>query len=146
MTPWTVAHQAPLSMGFSRQEYWSGLPCPYPGNLPDPGIKPRSPTLQADSLLFELPRKQNQTAADIDVELGQLVVASLAKLCSHGGWGGRGSTLYSVCVSVFPMLKCNTSQDIVMLPPPCWSLPFPSISLPSPSPAPFLYQVLVNQH
>ena len=49
MTPWTVAHQAPLSMGFSRQEYWSGLPCPPPGDLPDPGIKPASPTLQVDS-------------------------------------------------------------------------------------------------
>ena len=41
-TPWTVARQAPLSMGFSRQEYWSGLPCPPPGHLPDPGIKPTS--------------------------------------------------------------------------------------------------------
>ena len=38
MTPWTLDHQAPLSMGFSRQEYWSGLPCPPPGDLPDPGI------------------------------------------------------------------------------------------------------------
>ena len=47
-TPWTVAHQAPLSMGFSRQEYWSGLPFPSPGDLPDPGIEPRSPVLQAD--------------------------------------------------------------------------------------------------
>ena len=42
VTPWTVAHQAPLSMGFSRQEYWSGLPWPPPGDLPDPGIKPTS--------------------------------------------------------------------------------------------------------
>ena len=41
-TPWTVAHQAPLSMGFSRQEYWSGLPFPFPGDLPDPGIEPTS--------------------------------------------------------------------------------------------------------
>jgi len=48
-TPWTVAHQAPLPMGFSRQEYWSGLPCHPPGNLPDPGIKPKSLALQADS-------------------------------------------------------------------------------------------------
>ena len=45
-----VAHQAPLSMGFSRQEYWSGLPYPSPGDLPDPGIEPGSPALQADSL------------------------------------------------------------------------------------------------
>ena len=49
-TPWTVARQAPLSMGFPRQEFWSGLPFPPPGDLPDPGIKPRSPALQADSL------------------------------------------------------------------------------------------------
>ena len=45
VTPWTVAHHAPLSMGLSRQEYWSGLPFPSPEDLPDPGIKPRSPAL-----------------------------------------------------------------------------------------------------
>ena len=44
-TPWTVGHQAPLSTGFPRQEYWSGLPFPPPGDLPDPGIKPSSPEL-----------------------------------------------------------------------------------------------------
>ena len=49
VTPWTVALQAPLSMGFSKQEYRSGLPCPSPGYLPDPGIEPGSPILQADS-------------------------------------------------------------------------------------------------
>ena len=49
-TPWTVALQAPVSMGFSRQEYWNGLPLPSSGDLPDPGIKPLSPALQADSL------------------------------------------------------------------------------------------------
>ena len=53
-TPWTVAHQAPLSIGFSRQEYWSGLPFLSPGNLSDPGIEPASPALQAGSLLTEL--------------------------------------------------------------------------------------------
>ena len=52
-TPWTIAHQAPLSMRFSGQEHWSGLPCPPPGDLPNTGIKPRSPTLQADSFLTE---------------------------------------------------------------------------------------------
>ena len=56
-TPWTVAHQAPPSMGFSRQEYWSGLPFPSPGDLPDLGIEPRSHTLQADALTSELPGK-----------------------------------------------------------------------------------------
>jgi len=55
--PWTVAYQASLSMGFSRQEYWSGLPFPSPGDLPDPGIKPRSPALQADALPSEPPEK-----------------------------------------------------------------------------------------
>ena len=53
-TPWTVAHHAPLSMGFSRQEHWSGLPFPSPGDLPDPGIEPMSPALQANSFLTEL--------------------------------------------------------------------------------------------
>ena len=56
-TPWTVAHQAPLPMGFSRQDYWSGLPFPSPGDLPDPGIKPKSPSLQADALTSEPPGK-----------------------------------------------------------------------------------------
>ena len=56
--PWTVALQAPPSMGFSRHEYWSGLPFPSPGDLPDPGIEPRSPTLQADALTSEPPGKQ----------------------------------------------------------------------------------------
>ena len=49
-TPWTVAHQAPLPMGFPRQEHWSGLPFPSPGDFPNPGIKPVSPALQVDSL------------------------------------------------------------------------------------------------
>ena len=60
-TPWTVAHQAPPSTGFSRQEYWSGLPFPSPGDLPDPGIEPRSPTLQADALTSEPPGKTKYT-------------------------------------------------------------------------------------
>ena len=55
VTPWTVAHQAPPSMEFSRQEYWSGVPFPSPGDLPDPGIKPRSPALQADAFWSEPP-------------------------------------------------------------------------------------------
>ena len=49
-TPWTIASQAPLSKGFSRQEYWSGLPFPSPGDLPNIGIEPTSPALQVDSL------------------------------------------------------------------------------------------------
>ena len=57
MTPWTVAHQAPLSMEFSRQEYWSGLPFPSPGDLPNSGTEPRSPALQAGYLQSEVPGK-----------------------------------------------------------------------------------------
>ena len=57
VTPWTVALQVPLSMGFSRQEYWSGLPFPSPGDLPNLGIRPGSPALQADSLPTELQGK-----------------------------------------------------------------------------------------
>ena len=52
-TPWTVAYQASLSMGFSKQEYWSGLPFPSPGDLPNPGIKSGSPALEADALTSE---------------------------------------------------------------------------------------------
>ena len=57
-TPWTIVYQAPPSMGFSRQECWSGLPFPSPGDLPDPGIEPGSPALQADALPSEPPGKQ----------------------------------------------------------------------------------------
>ena len=56
-TPWTVAYQASQSMGFSRQEYWSGLPFPPPGHLPDPGTEPGSPALEADALTSEPPGK-----------------------------------------------------------------------------------------
>ena len=63
VTPCTVAHQAPLSMVFSGQKYWSGLPFPFPGDLPDPRIEPMSPTLQADTLPSEPPG--NQKTIDI---------------------------------------------------------------------------------
>ena len=62
-TPWTVARQAPPSMGLSRQEYWSGLPFPSPGDLSNPGIEPRSPALQADSLPTELQGKLSRSEA-----------------------------------------------------------------------------------
>ena len=56
-TLWTIAHQALLSMEFSKQEYWNGLPCPSPGDLPNPGIEPGSLALQADALPSEPPGK-----------------------------------------------------------------------------------------
>ena len=62
-TPWTVVHQAPLSMGFPRKEYWSGLPCPPPGHLPDPGIKPTSPVFPAlAGGIFTMEQPGNVTA------------------------------------------------------------------------------------
>ena len=63
VAPWNVAYQAPPSMGFSRQEYWSGLPLPSPGDLPDPGIEPRSPAPQADALASEPPGKPSGDGA-----------------------------------------------------------------------------------
>ena len=59
-TLWTVAYQAPPSMGFSRREYWSGLPFPSPGDLPNPEIEPGSPTFQADALTSESPGKLSE--------------------------------------------------------------------------------------
>ena len=59
VTTWAVARQAPMSMGVSRQEYWGGLPCPSPGDLPEPEIESGSPALQADSLLSEPPGKSS---------------------------------------------------------------------------------------
>ena len=66
VTPCTVAEQAPLSLAFSRPEYWSGLPFPSSGDLPNPGIKPSSPALQADSLLSELPGKSRKGCYNIN--------------------------------------------------------------------------------
>ena len=71
VTPWTVAHRAPLSVGFSRQEYWSGFPFPSPGDLPDPGIEHRSPALQADALTSDPPEQTPKKRA-VDIRSGYL--------------------------------------------------------------------------
>ena len=71
-TQWTVAHQAPPSMGFSRQEYWSGLPFPFPGDLPDPGIEPRSSTLQAEALSSE-PPTENSVSLNLSCLIGNIL-------------------------------------------------------------------------
>ena len=70
LQPHRLDHQAPLSMGFSRQGYWSGSPFPSPEDLPDPGIKLRSPALQADSLLSETPMAENFSAHSLLVRVG----------------------------------------------------------------------------
>ena len=80
-TPWAGARQAPLSVGFSRQEYWSGLPFPPPGDLPDPRIKPGSPALQADSLPTEL--SGNRLDRKGLFQKGQLVLLGFLKEASQ---------------------------------------------------------------
>ena len=70
--PWTVAHQAPLSMGFPMQEYWSGLPFPSPGDLPNPGTEPESPAMQADSLPTELQGKLTEEHGGVQKSQTQL--------------------------------------------------------------------------
>ena len=91
-TPWTVAHQAPPSMGFSRQEYWSGLPFPSPGDLPDPWIKPRSPALQADTLNSEPPGK-----------LSKLPYDPAYPTAGHTPQGNQNWKRY-----MYPNVHCNT--------------------------------------
>ena len=88
MTPWTVAGQAPLSMEFSRQEYWSGLPFSSPGDLPDPGIEPGCPALEADSLPSEPPGKFLFIADCIFVQPCIFVLHLLYPFISDGHLGG----------------------------------------------------------
>ena len=77
VTVWTVALQAPLSMGFPRQEYWSGLPFLAPGDLPDPGTEPRSPALQVDSLPSEPPGRPNLQYVPLKEHLTCLVAFTI---------------------------------------------------------------------
>ena len=95
--PWTAACQPPLSMGFSRQENWSGLPCPPPGDLSIPGIRPRYPTLQTDSVPSEHP----QTLVFITVKVQPWFISNLLYFghCS-GGFPGRASGKYKICPPV----------------------------------------------
>ena len=78
---WTVAYQAPSSMGFSRQEYWSGLPFPSPGDLPDPGIEPGSPALQADALTSEPPGKPRYYANFCKYD--PLILSFIPQICTE---------------------------------------------------------------
>ena len=90
VTPWTVACQAPLSVGFSRHEYWSGLPFPSPGDLPNPGIEAGSPPLQADTLPSELPRKPTATAT------AAKSLQSCPTLCDPIDFSPPGSTVLGI--------------------------------------------------
>ena len=84
MTPRTVAYQAPPSMGFSRREYWSGLPLSSPGDLPNPGIEPRSPALQADTLPSESLLKYKSSIFSTKTVYNIYVLAEMH--CAYGGF------------------------------------------------------------
>ena len=97
-TPWTVAYQAPPSMEFSRQEYWSGLPFLSPGDLPNPGFEPRSPALQADTLLSKPPRKPSKVVVDASVWVESAAVFQttspmLQNIFNYSSW--HYSTIYN---------------------------------------------------
>ena len=99
--PWSIAHQNPLSMGFLRQEYWSGLPFPSPGNLTDSRIEPRSLPLKADSLPSESPAKP------IKVKWALRLENSSNRFSFSMKWNTREFSLLSLCLcvlfSVFPI-------------------------------------------
>ena len=99
VTPWTVAYQAPLSMGFSRQQYWSGFPFLYPGDLPNPGIKPWSPALQTDALLSETPGKSLYSLY-MPINLGEAVFPVISLL-----EGSKKSFLFLAVGKMKPVLS-----------------------------------------
>ena len=103
VTTWTVAHQAPLSMGFSRQEYQSGLPCPSPGDLPGPGIKPVSLALQVDSLSTQSPGKPNIGVGDL-------------KKDNHGiVWNHVCETfIYFLCVKLLKTVSTTVLKSFIL--------------------------------
>ena len=91
-TPWTIAYQVPPSMGFSRQEYWGGLPFPSPGDLPNPGIEPGSPPLKADTLPSEPPGKSStlsylQNSRSVVFTVACRIFSCSLSTTSCGMWG-----------------------------------------------------------
>ena len=102
-TPWTAACQVPLSMGFSRQEYWSGQPCPSPGDLPGPGIEPGSPELQADSLPSEPPGEPQGHYPEWEkVSLRKVTYSMIPCI-----WHWEGLLCSVACGSLFPNQGLN---------------------------------------
>ena len=95
MTPWTVALQVPLFMGFSRQVYWSGLPFHSPGNLPNPGIEPRSPALQVASLLSE-PLGKFQGVTKVFWEKNGKTTLLLRRVCLVVTYGQRSGEVLTL--------------------------------------------------
>ena len=96
-TPWTVAFQAPPPMEYSRQDYWSGLPFPSPGHLPDPGIEPRSPALQADTLSSELPGKPHKMKGKLKIECCSCSDTKLSlTICNPVDCSPPGSSIHEI--------------------------------------------------
>ena len=97
MTPWTVACQVPLSMGVSRQEYWSGLPCPPLGDLPNPRIELRSPALRVNSLLSEPPGKPNLMPIPVSINV-EIKIATVQQFVFD-------------CEVIFPEDRCHPKEQ-----------------------------------
>ena len=103
-TPWTIAFQTPLSRGFSRQEYWSGLPFSPPGNLPNPGIKPMSPALAGGFFTTEPPGKPVSTYIHTDTMMEYCSIIKNENLLFATTWVG----LEGIMLSVISQRKTNT--------------------------------------
>ena len=105
-TPWTVAHQAPLSMGFSRKEYWSELPFPSPGDLPEPGIEARSPSSSCFGrwILYH----SVQFSCSVVSDSLRPMDCSPPGFSVHGDFPGKNTILEWVAIS-FSRLKCKNS-------------------------------------
>ena len=111
-TPWTVAYQAPLFMGFFRQEYWSGLPFPSPGDLPDPGMKRGSPALQIYALPSEPPGKPTKESA-MRVHISPSCWAS--PLLPHSiPSGHHGTPEFTTPYSSFPLAVGHTHGNVYL--------------------------------
>ena len=119
-----VARQAPLSIGFSRQEYWSELPCPPPGDLPNPGVKPGSPTLQADSLPSEPPGKPKTcTVSDLYHYYGCSRIQPIFNL--RAALKSSQETTSLICIKRFSGVLNGVSlaqEDVIAFPPTVRSL------------------------
>ena len=109
VTPWTVAHQAPPSMEFSRQEYWSGLPFPSPGNLPNSGFEPGSPALRADSLPSEPPGDRSTSRIMIKGSINNPIYS-----CSYLKETTSKPSPLSIIFAIFLL---GTSYEIKKFPP-----------------------------
>ena len=106
-TPWAVAYQGPPSMGFSRQEYWSGLSFPSPGDLPDPGMEPRSPALQTDTLLSE-PLGKPLLHIKLRIKTSLQIIFIFHDTCIFSKNINRNSIFNFIC------LLLNTFESVLM--------------------------------